>query len=102
MVSSVSAPNIMVNRLTTFVMATRPTFWLKPMVVTTQAETMGLTKRRQYFAVRPRSPSMQAAHDHRADHQAEGDGFADRNSAVELVDVVDGRRRAGSLVFHLE
>ena len=32
---------------------------LKPMVVTTQAETMGLTKRRQYFAVRPRSPSMQ-------------------------------------------
>ena len=59
MVSSVSAPNMMVNRLTTFVMATRPTFWLKPMVVTTQAETMGLTKRRQYFAVRPRSPSMQ-------------------------------------------
>ena len=32
---------------------------LKPIVVTTQAETMGLTNRRQYFAVRPRSPSMQ-------------------------------------------
>ncbi len=26
---SVSAPNMIVNRLTTFVMATRPTFWLK-------------------------------------------------------------------------
>ena len=32
---------------------------LKPIVVTTQAETMGLTNRRQYFAVRPRTPSMQ-------------------------------------------
>ena len=28
MVSSVSAPNMIVKRLTTFVMATRPTFWL--------------------------------------------------------------------------
>ena len=32
---------------------------LKPIVVTTHAETIGLTKRRQYFAVMPRRPSMQ-------------------------------------------
>ena len=31
----------------------------KPMVVTTQAETMGATNRRQYFTVRPSTPSMQ-------------------------------------------
>ena len=33
--------------------------------------------------------------------QAEGDGFADRHASVEPVDVVDGGRCAGSLVFHL-
>ena len=33
--------------------------------------------------------------------QAEGDGLSDGDSAVELVDVVDGRRCAGRLRFHL-
>ena len=31
----------------------------KPMVVTTQAETIGATKRRQYLTVRPKTPSIQ-------------------------------------------
>ena len=32
---------------------------LKPIVVTTHAETIGLTNRRQYFAVNPSKPSIQ-------------------------------------------
>lgn len=33
--------------------------------------------------------------------QAEGDGFSDWGSSIELVDVVDGRRCAGRLRFYL-